>query len=782
MTATPLALILAAVIGVPLGIAVLVYLVVPVCKGGAWLITRVFTFIFREIGDVLRVVGSLLTALVLVPLTVGNVLIGRWSGASHYGRAIQGEFKALGKSLYRIAIGHPATLLCLNALTEGIEKRIPEVVAGAPGSDKPPRRVGQFEGYTIVGSLHGGGSGGKLYIADPTPEKLASLARSGATDVQQVVIKCFSLRDGSSLPQIVRENRALPAAKRLGLILEHELTDERFYYVMKYVPGDSLGIITQRLHAESGGDGAGGLAPKQLREAIEYAADLARTLCHYHDGGLWHKDVKPDNIIVAGGQAHLVDFGLITPLRSSMTLTTHGTEYFRDPEMVRLALRGVKVHEVDGAKFDIYAAGAVLYSVIENSFPAHGGLSQISRRCPEAIRWIVRRAMTDYDKRYASAEAMLRDLEAVLGASDPFTIKPAMLPSFREGDDIAIGGSARHDWEAASGLVGRSIPAMAGVGAAGGAVIAAAASPVPPAIPAGYGGGAPRLKVTSWWTGKYAVHPASPVVGGAAGSPANSQPRAPRAPRVPGATAAEQLSRARDRARAAQARAHSRMRGYSPEKFKPVNAGVGVAVVAFLVVVGALMYLTLGVSQRRAISISQDLGNGTSRVVRIGPSGIHIDTQEDPVEKTDAVGLPVTIDPAIRVERGVDRGQVMVLRDPVSFDTAVRTQIDSQITALRDSGFHLRGNYSAGASAADETEDEIMAELRSDLGVTPFSTPEAREVIEDWLDKYEQFNAVVWIGRADDSQPAAWVVGRRGLSDKAMDVATSVFTAVERRR
>ena len=417
MDIAPVGLILIVLLGVPLGIAALVYLVVPACKGGAWLVTHVFGFVFREIGDALRLVGGIVTCLVLIPLTIFNVIIGRWSGASHYGRAIQGEGKALGASLYRLAVGNPARLFCLTALTEGIEKRIPEAMAGAPGADKPPRRVGQFEGYTIIGSLAGGGSGGKLYIADPTPHKLAALTRSGAGDVKQVVIKCFSLRDGSSLPQIVRENRALPAAKRLGLILEHELTDERFFYVMRYVPGESLGLITQRLHAASGPDG---LADKPLHDAIEFAADLARTLCHYHDGGLWHKDVKPDNIIIAGDQAHLVDFGLITPLRSSMTLTTHGTEYFRDPEMVRMALRGVKVHEVDGAKFDIYAAGAVLYSVIENSFPAHGGLSQISKRCPEAIRWIARRAMTDYDKRYPTAGAMLADLETVAAAADPF--------------------------------------------------------------------------------------------------------------------------------------------------------------------------------------------------------------------------------------------------------------------------------------------------------------------------------------------------------------------------
>lgn len=772
MTVTPLALILVVILGVPLGIAILVYLLVPACKGLAWLVTQVFRFVFGEIGDALRVVGGVLTSLVLVPLTVINVFFGRWSSAAHFGRAIQREARAIGSRLYRIVIGHPARLLCLTALTEGIEKRIPEIVAGAPGADRPPRRVGQFDGYTIVGSLPGGGSGGKLYIAEPTPEKLAAFARAGVGEVSQVVIKCFSLRDGSSLPQIVRENRALPAAKRMGLILEHELTDERFFYVMKYVPGDSLGLVTQRLHAESGGDGGGGLAPRQLREAVDYGADLVRTLCHYHDGGLWHKDVKPDNIIVAGGQAHLVDFGLITPLRSSMTLTTHGTEYFRDPEMVRLALRGVKVHEVDGAKFDIYAAGAVLYSVIENSFPAHGGLSQITKRCPEALRWIVRRAMTDYDKRYPTASAMLGDLEAVLAAPDPFALKPAMLPSFREGDEVAVPAGPRHEWEAAGGQVA---PAMAGA--------AAAFAPMtPPPIPLGAGSfrdrAAPRLKVTSWWTGRYVVSP-EPGVGAAAfrASPA------PRTPRVPGATAADQLARARERARAAQERAHKRMRGYSPEKYKPVNLGVGLAVLVFLVFVGLAAFLTLGVSRGRPVVLSQNLGDGLSRVVRVGPGGINISTHMDlPEETMDRSGLPVSIDPAIRLEHVMDHGRVMVLRDPVSFESKVRDEIDAQVAALHASGFDLRGNYEAGAVAKDPNEDELIAELRTDLGVTPFAAPDARQTIQNWLDQHDQFCAVVWIGRAEDAQPAAWVVGRRGLSSEVMDLATGAFMKVEASR
>ena len=112
-----------------------------------------------------------------------------------------------------------------------------------------------------------------------------------------------------------------------------------------------------------------------------------------------------------------------------MTLTTHGTEYFRDPEMVRMAMRGVKVHEVDGAKFDIYGAGAVLYFIMENTFPGHGGLSRFERPAPEALRWIVRRAMADYGQRYGSAREMLDDLRAVASAADPWSVTPAQLPS-----------------------------------------------------------------------------------------------------------------------------------------------------------------------------------------------------------------------------------------------------------------------------------------------------------------------------------------------------------------
>ncbi|GAB4384162.1 MAG: hypothetical protein Kow0022_05880 [Phycisphaerales bacterium] len=424
---------LAVVLGIVAAVMASVFgaiVLVRVLKLIGLLTSHVAQFIGGMLSDALRFVGAIVLMLVLAPLVLGSVVIGRWSAAAHFGRAVKNEIKTACLSIYRVVIGHPFRLIGLRSVTEGLENRLPQVIAEAPGPDKPSRRrVGMFDGYTIVGSLPGGGSGGRLYIAEPSELKRAAFVRQGLDDVEQVVIKSFSLADGSSLPQIVRESRALDAAKKLGLVLEHELTEERFFYVMRYVPGESLSTLTTRMHGLSGGNG---LDDAHLRQALGYIADLLRALDTYHHGGLWHKDVKPDNIIVDGREAHLVDFGLVTPLRSAMTLTAHGTEYFRDPELVRQALRGVKVHQIDGTKFDIYAAGAVLYSVIENSFPAHGGLSQITKRCPEAVRWIVRRAMTDYDKRYATAAEMLGDLEAVLRAPNMFDVRPIDLPSMAQ--------------------------------------------------------------------------------------------------------------------------------------------------------------------------------------------------------------------------------------------------------------------------------------------------------------------------------------------------------------
>jgi len=297
--------------------------------------------------------------------------------------------------------------------------------AEAPPWPDPAMLLSGFPGYAIEGRLPAGGSGAKLFVASPDASKRAALRGSPP----RVVIKSFAIGEGSTLPQIVRESRSLDAARSLGLVLDHAFEAHRFWYAMPHYDGPSLGQHASTRHR--GISAASPLPETAQRELLSLVADVVGSLSRFHAAGLWHKDIKPDNIIVSNGRAQLIDVGLVTPLASSFTLTTHGTEYFRDPEMVRQALRGTKVNEIDGARFDLYSAGAVLYAVLENTFPAQGALSGFSKPSPEALRWIVRRAMADYSKRYESAEAMLADLRFVLASKDIASVRPADLPSMR---------------------------------------------------------------------------------------------------------------------------------------------------------------------------------------------------------------------------------------------------------------------------------------------------------------------------------------------------------------
>ncbi len=715
------------------------------------LIAHVLRFVLGMITDTLRAVGAVVLAFVLAPLILLNVVIGRWSASAHFGRAMKNEIKTIFVSFYRVFVGHPFRLVGLAGVTEGLEKRLPQVMADAPGADKPSKkRVGMFDGYTIVGSLPGGGSGGRLYIAEADELKLAGFARQGASGVDQVVIKSFSLSDGSSLPQIVRESRALDAAKKLGLVLEHELTDERFFYVMPYVPGESLTAVTTRMHGLSPVDG---LNDHYLNLALGYASGLLETLTTYHRGGLWHKDVKPDNIIVEGQKAHLVDFGLVTPLRSAMTLTTHGTEYFRDPELVRQALRGVKVHQIDGTKFDIYAAGAVLFSVLENSFPAHGGLSQITKRCPDAVRWIVRRAMTDYDKRYESAAEMYADLEVVLAADDPFKVRPADLPSM---SDRPI------EFEPAA-----PEPIFA----------AKAATPTPPPLPFAHAGdgkkdsqagsvrtGRPKLKVNHWWTGKYDMAGGQSVGAAVEASAAASIPipPSPRATVLPEhrAKAADQVRSARARAaatrRAAQKRASThranRKRRSSPTG---INSGVAAGLVfAFLIlaVAGAgLVLLFAGASSRDIQPYPNDTG---ITITRDGETTIYRDTPDTPsapVLAVDSGALALSEADGLGVDLSSLSGRtVLVVSDlGTPMDSDVKTELSMLLKGLEAAQASVLGDGAVLLDARGVTDDdanvELVASIEAARGQRPIDASDFFSTMRQWLADHEGVDMLLWL-------------------------------------
>jgi len=86
----------------------------------------------------------------------------------------------------------------------------------------------------------------KLYIAEPDAVKAASFGRQGIGQVGKSSSRRFRCRTAAASPRSCA--RAGPRRRQApGLILDHDLTPERFFYVMRYVPGESLSLTTKKL-------------------------------------------------------------------------------------------------------------------------------------------------------------------------------------------------------------------------------------------------------------------------------------------------------------------------------------------------------------------------------------------------------------------------------------------------------------------------------------------------------------------------------------------------------
>ena len=121
-----------------------------------------------------------------------------------------------------------------------------------------------------------------------------------------------------------------------------------------------------------GGSLAGVLAHGMLgpRRALGFLRGIATALDYAHARGVLHRDVKPQNVLVAAGDhVYLADFGLARILesstRQSVTGTVLGTPQYMAPEQAM-------GRELDH-RCDIYALGIVAYELLAGAPPFQAG-------------------------------------------------------------------------------------------------------------------------------------------------------------------------------------------------------------------------------------------------------------------------------------------------------------------------------------------------------------------------------------------------------------------------
>jgi serine/threonine protein kinase len=105
--------------------------------------------------------------------------------------------------------------------------------------------------------------------------------------------------------------------------------------------------------------------------ALQVFRQLLLALAHMHAKGLVHRDVKPENIIVAGtDEARLVDFDLSGPAAEAFKKPLRvGTLPYLAPEQV--------LGQSPGPEADVYAAGVILYWILSGEHPFVGAPEEV---------------------------------------------------------------------------------------------------------------------------------------------------------------------------------------------------------------------------------------------------------------------------------------------------------------------------------------------------------------------------------------------------------------------
>lgn len=152
----------------------------------------------------------------------------------------------------------------------------------------------------------------------------------------------------------------------LPQIMEVGEKDGRTVLLEEYVQGNTLADILQ-----------GGLLT--VAEAKQITRQLCMALWVLHSKGVVHRDVKPDNVIIRGKEAVLIDFDASRIYKNETQKDTQilGTTGFAAPEQYGLS-------QSDG-RADIYALGVLLNIMLTGEHPsrklADRRMGRIVQRC-----------------------------------------------------------------------------------------------------------------------------------------------------------------------------------------------------------------------------------------------------------------------------------------------------------------------------------------------------------------------------------------------------------------
>jgi hypothetical protein len=190
---------------------------------------------------------------------------------------------------------------------------------------------------------------------------------------------------------------------RVVHVVDHFEDDRGKYLVMELIRGTDLGACLRQ-------SGRG----LPVAEAVGHAIEACQALQYVHEQNIVHRDVKPQNLVLADGGLVLVDFGIARELdRGDPGTRAIGTPGFMAPEIL--------VGEGVSPRSDIYGLAATLWTLIAYRPPAYDERTSLAGQVEDVTAGLEQTLRAGLElrpeQRIGSAAAFARALGSPLGVT-----------------------------------------------------------------------------------------------------------------------------------------------------------------------------------------------------------------------------------------------------------------------------------------------------------------------------------------------------------------------------
>ncbi len=308
--------------------------------------------------------------------------------------------------------------------------------------DTPERGIPTRVGRYTVDRLLGSGAMGFVYLGkDPELDRPVAIKTVRDLKMDDDALKTF-------LERFKNEARAAARLHHPNIVQVYDVGEEPEigpYLVFEYVAGTTLKNVIVR---------EGALSPERV---VRLATEMADALTLAHDGGIIHRDIKPDNLLVTpDGATKLADFGVARVPNASLTREGQflGTPCYAAPETLAEGRYG--------PHSDIFSFAAVLYEVVtgRRAFPGQEAVAVAHKvlhdeptppreiaedpaDVPQLVEDVLLRGLSkDPDERYQSAADLSEALLEAYSAAGMVSLADAPRPPSRR---FQIEASAEED-------------------------------------------------------------------------------------------------------------------------------------------------------------------------------------------------------------------------------------------------------------------------------------------------------------------------------------------------